>query len=188
MRASKLRRTATVACLLCLPTGCIGNLVFNQSEELSGNITVQVVNNTPFRASFTFGMYDSLEKDPPGAVSLFQQRVEGNASTTAQTLPCRRVGGLATERMLQRVLDTNGDSAAGFDDAVFGSTINFSSAPPDSDAATLPTEGTAEGMEVRLGVDFTCGDLLIFTFEPDDSAPGGFRVTFSVIEDEEDDA
>jgi len=181
-------RTGAALAMLLSAGGCIGNLAFNQTEELSGNIAVQFVNNTSFRASFTFGMYDSLEKDPPGAVSLFQQRLEGNASTTAQTLPCRRVGGLATQRMIQRVLDTNGDSAAGFDDAVFGTTINFSSAPADSDAATLPTEGTAQGLEVRLGVDFTCGDLLIFTLEESDSAPGGFRVTFQVIEDEEDDA
>ena len=67
--------------------------------------------------------------------------------------------------------------------------VNFSSAPAGDPLAAEPTEGTAEPKDVLNGVDFTCirtdirqttgTGLLIFTFEQDASAPGGFRIDFS---------
>jgi hypothetical protein len=90
--------------------------------------------------------------------------------------------------MLQRVLDTDGDSAATFNPDAFVEGVNFSSAPLGSDADALPTAGTAEPVEVLLGVDYTCNDQLIFTFVEDPAARGGFRIEFSVIRDAEDDA
>ena len=53
-------------------------------------------------------------------------------------------------------------------------------------AAALATAGTAEGIEVRLGVDYACGDQLIFTFVEDAEANGGFRIEYSLLRTERD--
>src|SRR5437899_3328664 len=54
--------------------------------------TIQVgfINNTPFRAIFTFGAYDPLDKDtlPTG---FGQARLEGNTASAQQPQPCRKV-------------------------------------------------------------------------------------------------
>ncbi len=183
MRIAKLG----LATVLVLQVSCTGDFVANQTEERSGNVSVQFINSTPFRASFSFGSYDSLDRDPPGPVTLMQSRLEGLTNSAPVQLTCRRDVSIGTDEFLQRVLDTNADNTANFDAEAFSSMVNFSSAASDSDAAALPTEGTALGRNVRLGVDYTCGDLLIFTFTQDAVRPGGFRIDFSVVPDVEAD-
>jgi hypothetical protein len=169
-----------------LTAGCTGELVANLIEERSGEITVVVINNTPYRAAFTLGGYDALQRDPLGEVDLQQQRLEENTSTSPLTLSCSRNTAMGTEALVQRVIDTKADEADDFDADAFAAVIRFSSAPADSDAAALPTAGTAEGVEVRLGVDYACGDQLIFTLIQDAAAPGGFRVDFDLLHSTED--
>ena len=176
-----------VGVLAVLTAGCIGDLVANLIEEQSGNVTVIIINNTPYRAAFTLGSYDALNRDPPGEVRLDQQRLEAHTSTTPVTLTCGRNTAIGTEALVQRVIDTEADEADDFDADAFAAVVRFSSAPADSDAAALPTAGTAEGVEVRLGVDYACGDQLIFTLLEDATAPGGFRVEFDLLHSGEDD-
>lgn len=178
---------AALAVTLMLSLSCTGEFIANQTEERTGNVSVQFVNNTPFRASFSFGSYDSLDRDPPGAVTLQQSRLEGMTNSAPVQLICRRDVSIGTDEFLQRVLDTNADNVATFDEEAFSAVVNFSSAATDSDAAALPTEGTALGRNFRLGVDYTCGDLLIFTFTQDVVRPGGFRIDFTVVPDVEAD-
>jgi len=173
--------------LAACAAGCSGQFASYITEERDGNITVQVINNTRYRAAFSFGSWDSLERDPPGAVTLQQQRLEGRSSTSTITVACRRNVAIGTEEFLQRVLDTNADDTANFDADAFVAGVSFSDAPADSTAAALPTVGTALGREVLLGVHFTCGDLLIFILEEDATAQGGFRIDFRVLPDEEAD-
>jgi len=175
--------TALAACLV----GCPGDLAANLTEEVSGNISVQFINNTDVRAVFSYGGYDAFDRNPPGPAQLQQLRVEAGQSSTVQTLVCRRNVAIGTQDFLTRILDVNADDVATFDADAFKEYVSFSSAPADSAAAGLPTDGTAEGDERRLGVDFSCGDLLIFTFNEDATAPGGFRVDFTVVPDIEAD-
>lgn len=167
---------------------CNGDFVANLTEEASGNITVSFNNNTRFRAVFAFGSWNSLDRTPPGPVSLQQLRIEARQTVAPATLPCRRNFAIGTDELLQRVIDTNGTAAAGFDPDVFVSVVNFSSADANSDAATLPTAGTAAEFRALLGVDYKCGDRLIFTFQEDAAAPGGFRIDFELLPSEEPDA
>jgi hypothetical protein len=70
--------------------------------------------------------------------------------------------------------------------------VNFSTAPLGDPLEAEPTEGTSLGREVLLGVDFTCDrnsiadqtgtGLLIFTFEDDAGAPGGFRIDYQFVD------
>lgn len=178
------------AILFCgaMLTACSSTLVGYVTEERQGNIQVIFINNTSARASFSFGSYDALDKDPPGTVTLQQLRLEAAASSAAATLACRRDVAVGTAELVKRVTDTRTDlNTANFDADAFDSTVHFSTAPQGSASAALPDAGTAAGSHKRLGVEFTCGDTLIFTFQEDADAPGGFRIDFTVIPDREAD-
>jgi hypothetical protein len=167
--------------LAVLSAGC-ADLIAYLIEERSGNITVSFINDTPYRAAFTFGTYDSLQRDlPRGDVDLGQRRLAAMDSTGDITLSCRRDFAIGTDELVQRLIDTEANLGTGFDNDAFDTVVHFSSAPSDSDAAALPTAGTAEGRAVRLGVDFTCGDLLIFTFVEAPDKPGGFAIQFRLV-------
>ncbi len=171
---------------LLLIAGCAPFLQ-HISEERSGNVTVLIINNTPYRAALTAAMWDSLDRDPPGQIVIQQERIEAGQSAQF-TIACRRNFAIGTEEMVQRVIDTNTDqNTQNFDNDAFDSVVHFSNAPADAATAALPTVGTAEGREVLLGLDFSCGDLLIFTLEQDPTAAGGFRIDFEVIPDVEQD-
>jgi len=189
-RAHRRTHIGTIlgATLVSLSAGCSGGLIANLTEERQGDITVLIINNTPYRASFSLGSYDALDRDPPGAVDFVQQRVEGHTTAAVITLQCKRNVALGTADLIQRARDTDEDEAADFDPDAFSENVNFSSAPADSDLAASPTAGYAEGREVLLGVDYSCGDQLIFTLEEDATAAGGFRVDFYLLPDEEEDS
>jgi hypothetical protein len=63
----------------------------------------------------------------------------------------------------------------------FHSAVYFSAAPEGDPLETEPTEGIAVGRDEELGLDFKCRSFLIYTFEVDPSAVGGFRIDYSVI-------
>lgn len=189
MTMQRIMRRLTPAFLaggLLALAGCTGDLISNQIEERSGNVTVLFINNTPFRASFSLGAFDSLDRNPPGAVSFQQLQIEANSSVAPITLPCRRDVAIGTQELLDRVIDTN-STGANFNRDAFLVGVAFSSAPLDSPGNALPTDGTAKDRNVRLGVNYSCEDQLIFTFEQDDTAPGGFRIDYNVIPDLEPD-
>ena len=110
-----------------------------------------------------------------------QQRLEAMTSTEPLTLACRHQTSVGTDELVQRMIDTDVPDEDGFDDDAFASVVSFSSAPSDSVAAALPTVGTAAGREARLGVDYACGDQLIFTFVEDATATGGFRIEYRLL-------
>ena len=174
--------------LLAGLSGC-GEVWLNLTKERTGDATRQgtiavvFINNTPFRASFSYGLWDAWDKTP-GQATLRQLRLEGNTSTAATTLSCQRNFAIGTQDFVDRVIETKGDQTTTFDPDAFGTVVNFSSAPAASDAAALPTEGTALGVEKLLGVDYSCADGLIFTFVQDPDAAGGFRIDFEVILDQ----
>ncbi len=180
---------------LVVAAGLLGNLCgcgdvwLNLTKERTGDasragtISVVFINNTPHRASFSFGVWDAWDKSP-GPAALRQLRLEGSTSSAPASLSCQRNFAIGTQDFVDRVLETKADDTATFDPDAFGTVVNFSSAPTDSDAAALPTEGTALGVEKLLGVDYSCADRLIFTFVQDPDAAGGFRIDFEAILDE----
>lgn len=189
-----MSRTATRALLAlsaatgfaAVLSGCDGLALGNFFEERAGNVSVLIINNTPYRALLTLGAYDEMDRNPPGAAQTQQQRIEANTAISPLTVACRRNTAINTARLIRRLQDTS--ATANLDADLLDTVIRFSAAPSDSPAADLPTAGTAAPIEVLLGVDYTCGDQLIFTLSEDPNSAGGFRVDYSVIMDEEDDA
>lgn len=173
--------------LLALLFGCDPNTINHLTEERAGNITVLVINNTTSRAGLSFGSWDSLDRDPPAPMTLQQLRIEPLTSAPVATIACRRNVAIGTDGLIQRALDTDVDDSPVVAAELLVTVVNFSDAPTGSDGADLPTAGTAKGREVLLGIDFSCGDQLIFTLVEDPSDPRGFRIDYSVLVDEEDD-
>ncbi|MFO0840005.1 MAG: hypothetical protein U1D55_15970 [Phycisphaerae bacterium] len=183
-----MRRTVSivarfVAAGLLASCGCSPEFIANQTQQRTGNINVVFINNTTARAIFSFGTYDALDLDPPGPATLQQSRLGAFNSSAPVQIPCRRNMAVGTKDFIDRVIAVKGDETANFDAEAFDTVVRFSLAPIGSDAEGLPTAGTSAGRGVRLGVDYTCEDRLIFTFEQDATAPGGFRIDFAVIQD-----
>lgn len=184
IRLALAAAACTTGAVALVAGGCTPQLFRNQIEQRTGNISFIFVNTTPFRAAFSFGTYDSLDR-LPGPASLQQLLLDSGSSSNAITAPCRRNAAIGTQEYVDRVLDTNADNIANFVPEALSVNVHFSSAPQGSDLAALPTEGFAVGREVLLGVDYTCNDQLIFTFVQDPDARGGFRVDFEVLRDDE---
>jgi hypothetical protein len=172
---------AAVGCLVAL-TGC-PPFLSNLTEEKSGSVSLIIINNTPYRASFTLGGYDAWVLNPPGEVEIKQLALEANLTENGVTLECARNVAIGTDAMAERIVLTEQNLGSTFNQDLFSANVNFSSAPADSDAANLPTEGTAAGLEVRLGVDFACTDQLIFTFEENETPVNGhrFRIDYELL-------
>ncbi len=156
--------------------------------------TLQVgfVNNTNFRAIFTYGAYNPLDKD---TIPTFfgQLRLEGNTSSAQIPQPCRATYSVGGDELIRLVnLHESNPSITVADTRALVRGIYFSGAPLGDPLEAEPTEGTALASVQILGVDFTCErtdvtnpvgtGLLIFTFEQDATAPGGFRVDYSFIQ------
>lgn len=155
-------------------------------------IQVGFVNNTNARAIFTFGSYDALD-DETLPTNFGQLRLEANSSSNQIPQPCRRifsVGGAELVRLIRE--NERAPNINVTDDNALITGINFSTAPLGDPLEAEPTEGTSIGREVQIGVDFTCNrndirdqtgtGLLIFTFEEDAGAPGGFRIDYQFID------
>jgi hypothetical protein len=182
-------------------TSCTTNALFNLpaatsdfspglGQPIPRAVQVGFVNNTPFRAIFTFGSYDQLDRDtiPTGFSPV---RLQGNASVQTSQL-CRgtfSVGGDELIRLLRR--HEADPSITITDPRALVNGVNFSGAPLGDPLEAEPTEGSADGLVLLAGVDFTCErtnihdqtgtGLLLFTFEQDAAAPGGFRIDYTFI-------
>ena len=139
--------------------GCPATLLLNQTAERTGNITVTFINETPYRASFTFGTWDALDRSPLGPISFGQDRLAGMESAPTSLL-CARNFAIGTQDMYDRVVD--GGDLTTIDEDAFDIVVHFSDAPEGSDLEGVATVGTALGIEKLLGIDYTCGDQLIF--------------------------
>ena len=67
---------AILTSIVALISGCSGDLILNLTEESQRTTPVTIINNTGFRAIFTLGVFDDLDRRPPGQVSFQQFRIE----------------------------------------------------------------------------------------------------------------
>ncbi|MBX3395477.1 MAG: hypothetical protein KF841_08915 [Phycisphaerae bacterium] len=176
----------------------IGNLTSATSDLGPGGqiiprvLRIAFINNTNFRAIFTFGSYDQLNQETI-PTNIGQVRLEANSTSTTFTQPCRRtfsVGGAELIRLIKE--NRNSPQVNIIDERALIVGVNFSGAALGDPLEAEPTEGTATGSVKLVGVDYTCArndirqqtgtGLLVFTFEPDGAAPGGFRIDYQFFE------
>lgn len=181
----------------CSPTAlpanfaATANFVPPAGQLAPRTIQVGFINNTPFRAIFTFGAYDPNDNQTV-PVNFGQLRLEGNSASAQIAQPCQKafaVGGSELIRLIE--LNRNSPQINITDEEALVTGVNFSGAPLGDPLEAAPTEGAADGLVRLAGVDFTCQrtdirqatgtGLLIFTFEQDPASPGGFRIDYTFI-------
>ena len=210
IQSLKRQPIETILLILCIAAAAMSHscatqsALFNNSAATSNFVTpngtptpralqVGFVNNTPFRAIFTFGAYDQLDNDTL-PTNFGQLRLEGNTSSGQIPQPCRKtysVGGAELIRLIDENRENPAISNIPIDENALIVGVNFSSAPLGDPLEAEPTEGTANGLVLTAGNDYTCArtdidqltgtGLLIVTFEQDAGAPGGFRIDFSFV-------
>ncbi len=175
--SGKSTRILVALCLAMLVTSCTPSAFLTMTATRRGNIQIGFVNNTPFRANFTFGGYDPLDK---ATVPVFGQlRVEGNTTAATQTQACRRVFSIGGAELIRLITVQN---LTVNDAPVLHQNIYFSSAPANDPLSAEPTEGYALQQVEQDGIEYQCAGVLTFAFVQDAAAPGGFRTDFTFIE------
>jgi len=200
-----------VLCVLATLASCTPAAFFNNTVTLGGNvpgqrggISVMFVNETPYRAIFTFGTYDPQNTTQNTAVSFpieFDQlfvdadatnRLDPHSSSEIFTFSCGRALSVGGQRLVDLILENDLDEDANaialrpLPDPVTGEArsragIAFSDRDLDADGASDPTGGWSEGVVTLQGAEYQCDSLLIYTFVQDGSQPGGIRIDLSVI-------
>ncbi|HUU82963.1 MAG TPA: hypothetical protein VM243_05600 [Phycisphaerae bacterium] len=150
----------------------------------SGTIWVAFINNTPYRAIFTYGTYNNTSQLAQPTAAQFvslpgSESLEGDVVANTRTLPCNRVFSVGDAELL-RLIDENLDDTTLAPEALEEG-IKFSSAPIDDVDANAATEGFAPPVRALLGVDFPCGAIIIIRFEIADVGDAPFRADFEII-------
>lgn len=198
-----------------MTAGCIP-AILNNTASLGGNlpgergfVDVVFINNTPYRALFTYGSYDQQDQNfrfdadqappfrqlgqfvaVPDPTNVLQAQLPGNTASDTVRLRCGRVLAVGTSQLIGAIAvsDLNLD----LDPNVLVEGIGFSDRTLDDPQAGITTY-VAPGMALLQGFDFPCGRTaetatdtseiatVIFTFELDEQQPSGFRVDTQVI-------
>ena len=176
--------------------GCNPDPLLHQTASFGGDTAGQrgtadvlFINNTPFRAIFTFGAYDDMNEDAQPQLLSFgpngvpPQNLEGNAFSARLPVTCARVFSVGGDTM-RRLAEENLDPSAILEEALVPGVL-FSSAAIGEENEALPTEGTADPLDLWLGADFPCGCLIVFRFEVNDVGDTPFRIDYEVFPDRE---
>lgn len=188
-----------------LSVGAIGggcDLASN-TQPLTDAVTIGIVNKTPYRAVFTLGAWEPLDRE--SLPQFYNLRIEseesdligqgvGSVSTLVlrsgtATPGCRRAIAIGTADLIQQIKnkkDILDKMTPPFDITNEGAMIpgvDFSDAVIDSPDVDNPTIGTAEPAEANHGIDFPCGAMVVFTLVEDPLSKGGFRVDVGTISD-----
>jgi hypothetical protein len=194
---SRLAVAGTTAVYLLSATGCSVETFYNQTASLGGNVAgsagelrVAFINNTPFRAIFTYGTYNNTDQfDRPDAGQFVGNvrgtTLEGESTADIVTLSCDRVFAIGDPELL-RLIEENGAGDLELDDEALLVGVGFSDAELGTEAAGLATEGFAPEVRALLGVDFPCSSIVVIRFEVDQLGDAPFRADFEVIPPAED--
>ncbi|UCD29237.1 MAG: hypothetical protein JSV03_01780, partial [Planctomycetota bacterium] len=102
--------------LSCTPGASIIESYFNNTTSLGGDtpgergqVGVSFINNTPFRAIFTYGSFDPLYDEFGPVIGQFvvdpdpTRRLEGNSSSTVFTFTCGRAIGIGDPQLIELI-------------------------------------------------------------------------------------
>jgi hypothetical protein len=189
--------TAVLALAIAAMCGsCDVETLLNQTASFGGDTAgsrgttdLVFINKTPFRAIFTFGTYDDFDQNTEPELVTFSpndgsQDLEGGDVSTIRTVTCARVFSIGGATML-RLAEENLDPDTLVDEAMVPG-VYFSGAELGDENEALPTEGVADPLDLRLGVDFPCNSLIVYRLEVNSNGERPFRVDFEVIPSRDD--
>jgi len=181
--------------LLTIGTGGCTDLFQNQTGSLGGDTagdrgTVQVlfINNTPYRAVFTFGNYDQLDQDSGPDFDQFGLResdpnLDGDMESGFVELACGRVFSVGGPQLIALIEDQLDDDSEIVEEALIEG-VEFFALPDEGSDDDPVSQGFAQPLEALISVDFPCGALLIVYFEIADAGPDPFRIDFELVPSE----
>jgi hypothetical protein len=163
---------------------------WNQTASLGGEsagrrglFQVLIINNTPFSAAFTIGVYDPIDRNSAPSTLQFGPELDlslpGNTSSDIFDVACARtlsIGGAEMLEFMRRNLDEEAFEAADNTSLIEG--VEFFAEQEDGE---LSSAGFADGRDLLLGVDFLCNSLVIIRLEFSDVGEKSFRVDYDVI-------
>lgn len=148
-----------------------------------GSTDAIFINNTPYRAIFTLGAYDNLDRNTNPELVPFSPNdefdLEAGATTGPISVTCHRVFSIGGATMIA-IAQKNLASASLPTDALVPG-VSFSSAPLGDPDESEATEGQAAPLDLLIGLDFPCESVIVFRFEINDAGPEAFRVDYEVI-------
>ncbi len=175
-----------VAGTLCVLAGACSPAFFNNTTTLGGSavggrsdIQVLFINDTPFRALFTFGTYDPQNLDPDSDVGFTPEvdqftvsadsaeRLEGNSSSGVFTFTCGRAMSVGGRQLVQLLIDEDLDDD--LEQSVLTEGVGFSAEPVDANNADEATAGRGASTLTLQGAEYQCDSLLVYTFSLDTS-------------------
>ena len=192
MTRTAFRLSGIVLAILLLATSCSTETFLNQTASLggdtagsAGNIYVAFINNTPYRAIFTYGTYNNTDQTAVPALRQFVGNVNGsvlggNDVANMVSIGCNRVFSIGDSELL-RLIEENRTDADTLDAEALVQGVAFSDAPLGDENAGIATKGFAPPLRALLGVDFPCGAILVIRFEVDELGEAPFRIDFEII-------
>jgi hypothetical protein len=190
-------RTAVFALAIAAACGsCDVETLLHQTASFGGatagsrgTTDVVFINKTPFRAIFTFGTYDDFDQNTEPQLVTFSpndgsEDLEGGDVSTIRTVTCARVFSIGGDTMLRLARENLAADTLVEEAMVPG--VYFSSAALGDENEALPTEGVADPLDLRLGVDFPCNSLIVYRLEVNSNGEPPFRVDFEVIPSRDD--
>ena len=187
--------TLPAAILACTPAW-LNNTSSLGGDTPGGRGSVQVifVNNTPWRAVFTVGVYDPQDQNSVPQIEQFQvdagaadngfnRGLAGNESSDVISFTCGRAVSIGDAALLDRIAETNptptnsGPLAA--EALILG--VGFSEKPLDDAEADSVFVASADPLVTLQGAEFQCDSLLVYTFTPDPAIAGRVLSTLDVI-------
>lgn len=195
----RLAVLAIVLLFSCTPEAFLNNTssLGGTNPGQRGDIRLLFINNTPYRAIFTFGTYDPQDQedepqylqyvvDAGQTATDFNRGLSGNTSTDEITFECGRTVSIGDQQMITRILDKDVDPLDGSlrYDVALREGVFFSDRPiddPEPNADNGTEVASAEPRVTLQGAEFQCDSLLIYSFELDDTQPGGVRIDIDVV-------
>ena len=162
--------------LMVLCTSCSEPQFRHLTIARRGNANISFINETPFRATFSFGLYDP--EDQETVLQFDQLRLEGGDFSDVFELQCQRAISVGSQRLLNLATEQELEIE---DQDAFTVGVSFSDTDPEDPLAGKATVGTAEPRTILIGIDYTCETFVIFTFRRDARAPGGFIIDLTTL-------
>lgn len=197
-------RTLAPLMLVCLGS-CLPEFILNNTASLGGDIAggrgaLDIVfdNQTPYRAIFTFGVYDPQNKNAVPAygqfavnnsqpANQFNRGLPANTTTAIRSFvsPCGRLVSFGGEDMIDRIqkLDIAPLSGAPIVEAAFRTGIYFIDTPVDGADPNAEQSSVIhiDAVNSFLGTDYECDARLLYQFVIDPNDANNVLVYLTVI-------
>jgi hypothetical protein len=176
IRRMRLGVGLLAALLILGSVSCTRDQFLANTVARRGNANFAFLNETPYRAIFSFGLFDPL--DQKTQLQFDQLRLEGESFSQVFQLSCQRAISVGSERLL--VLAEDQDVQINDNDA-FVVGVSFSDTDAEDPLAGRPTVGRADPLTLQLGIDYSCETFVVFIFRQDEQTPSVFHIDWLVM-------